>query len=68
MKMFQKLTPENRQFIEKNKWPPDWYDMSFVLSNHIFVNSDMLGGLLQGSLKDRRLDTLHYQRVPLWYH
>ena len=42
MKMFQKLTPENRQFIEKNKWPPDWYDMSFVLSNHIFVISDML--------------------------
>lgn len=25
MKMFQRLNPDNIKFIEKNKWPPEWY-------------------------------------------
>lgn len=25
LKLFHKLSPENIRFIEKNKWPPEWY-------------------------------------------
>ncbi|KAL4232158.1 Rho-related BTB domain-containing protein 1 [Mactra antiquata] len=35
LKLFHKLTPENIRFIEKNKWPPEWYMKELNYFDHM---------------------------------